>query len=75
MPKFKKNPNAMPSPMYKMKGSPMYRNFGISPMREETPPQVRLLTRQEKMDRKLDDSKVFRMYMSGPSTGKVFLSE
>ena len=27
MPKFKKNPNAMGSPMYKMKGTPMQRNF------------------------------------------------
>ena len=37
MPKFKKNPNA-PSPMYKMKGNPMQRNFGIgidSPMEHE----------------------------------------
>ena len=27
MPNFKKNPNAMGSPMYKMKGNPMQRNF------------------------------------------------
>jgi len=35
MPNFKKNPNAMGSP-YKMKGSPMQRNFGIgSPMQHK----------------------------------------